>query len=409
MTASAPRRLLSAAGRGIARPFPRVHRDYWHAARWRATRAGARALEPEARRLRDAGSIRGRTPHLIVVPDRGPESINWHVAGGNLLFETYQSAIEVLGAQNVTLFARQESESPIDWHRRLLATIRTTGATHVFAQIEGDPSDAEEWTWDVVCSVLASSWDGVLIGFMYDSAYAWLQTRARRIGRLMPNLLIADLCVPMDDFVRPGRTEAGPLTMPYSQASVSAVDDYVAGLPKEFDVTFIGALYDYRVELLDRLRADGFIVAVNPHRSDVTANYTESRTNRPSYLDYMAGLARSELTLNFSLASGGPYEQYKIRVHEAALVGCICLTDDKDRTRHFFAANEYAYFSDIDTLAHAVAARLADREALHRDQDAARVRAHELSRTDFWGRIDVGLERRGLPRLTGLNPPAEPG
>ena len=198
------------------------------------------------------------------------------------------------------------------------------------------------------------------------------------------------------------------MTMPLSQESIAAIDAYVAGQPKQYDVSFIGALYDYRVEMLDRLRASGLTVAVNPHRADDPATYEASRTNQPTYLDYMAGLARSELTINFSLANGGPHEQYKIRVHEAALVGCIPLTDDGDRTRHFYAPNEYQFFGSIADLSDVITARLADRDQLRADQAAARERAHELSRSDFWGRIDVGLQRRGLPVLTGLRPPASP-
>ncbi len=256
--------------------------------------------------------------------------------------------------------------------------------------------------------VLSRHWPGATIGMMYDSAYEWLRIRAHRMGRLTGNLLIAELCEPMSGFVRPGQYEVGPMTMPLSQASVAAIDEYVRDLPKSYDVSFIGALYDYRVDLLDRIRAHGLTVAENPHRTDAVHTYDESRTNQPTYLDYMAGLARSELTINFSLANGGPHEQYKIRVHEASLVGCICLTDDGDRSRHFFAPNEYQFFPSVEALPDLIADRLADRDALARDQAAASVRAHELSRTDYWGRIDVGLERRGLPRLTGINPPAEP-
>lgn len=198
------------------------------------------------------------------------------------------------------------------------------------------------------------------------------------------------------------------MTMPLSQASVAAIDAYVAGQPKEYDVSFIGALYDYRVELLDRIRATGLSVAVNPHRTDTATDYVQSRTNQPTYLDYMAGLARSETTINFSLANGGPHEQYKIRVHEAALVGCICLTDDTDRSRHFYSPNEYQFFPSIEALPGVIERRLADREALAADQGAAAARAHLLSRTDFWGRIDDGLRRRGLPVVTGLSAPVEP-
>lgn len=90
------------------------------------------------------------------------------------------------------------------------------------------------------------------------------------------------------------------------------------------------------------------------------------------------------------------------------MVGCLCLTDDVDRTRHFFAPNEYGYFPTLDSIPGIVTERLSDLPRLRADQSAARARAHELARTDFWGRIDEGLRLRGLPLLTGLVPPPEP-
>jgi hypothetical protein len=164
-------------------------------------------------------------------------------------------------------------------------------------------------------------------------------------------------------------------------------------------VSFIGALYDYRVDLINALRADGFDVVVNPHRPDTTTDYLESRTNQPTYLDYMAGLAQSELTINFSLASGGPHEQYKIRVQEASLVGTLCLTDDKERTRLFFEPDEYRFFESIASLEEVVASTLGDSEKLSLNQEAAKSRAHMLAERDFWGKINETLILRGLRSL----------
>lgn len=408
MTRNPGRRAFEATGRALRKPFPSLDFRYWQVGRWRHTRGAAKALGDYVDVLRAMGPAAAREPHLVVVPDYGPRKPNWHVGGGNIFFEVWRSAREVLGEERVTLFAPEDGEREDSWHRRLLQTVVDSGATHVIIQPEHDPYAREDWSWDVVAAVLAQGWDGVLIGFMYDSAYAWLQVRARRLAKLLPNYLIADLCVPPVEYMGSRGPHVGPMTMPYSQASIAAVDDYVAGMPKEYDVTFIGALYDYRVELLDTLRSSGFDVKVNPHREDRTTNYLESRANQPSYLDYMAGLARSELTINFSLASGGPYEQYKIRVHEAALVGCLCLTDDRDRSRHFFDANEFAFFDGPGDLPRVVAERLSDRDRLHADQASARERARELSRTDYWGRIETGLRRRGLPSLTGIEQPNSP-
>jgi hypothetical protein len=400
--------LLGRVGQGVGRVYPHVDRDVWLLRRRLAVRAPMARLDAVARtlplgRTRPAGDV-----HLVVVVHDGPDVPNWKVAGGNHFYEVNQSAVEALGADRVTLFAVGRDEPTAAWQERLIRTVADVGATHLIAQIEVDPNQHGQWNWDVVLPVLSRHWSGASIGLMYDSAYEWLRIRAHRLGRQTRQLLIAELCEPMTGFVRAGQYEVGPMTMPLSQESIAAIDAYVAGQPKQYDVSFIGALYDYRVEMLDRLRASGLTVAVNPHRADDPATYEASRTNQPTYLDYMAGLARSELTINFSLANGGPHEQYKIRVHEAALVGCIPLTDDGDRTRHFYAPNEYQFFGSIADLSEVITARLADRDRLRADQAAARERAHELSRSDFWGRIDVGLQRRGLPVLTGLRPPASP-
>lgn len=391
-------------GAPIRRIRPEFDMDVWRFKRRLRVRSEGRALTDLDVRLRASA----QDTHLVVVPHFGPDAPTWHVAGQNHFFEVWRSAQEILGEDRVTLVGVDPSEPPAHWHRRLLETVADTKATHLIAQIETDPNRPDAWSWDVVTSSLAKNWRGAFIGVMWDSAFPWLRFKARHLGTLMPNLLIAELCEPMSGLVARGRYEVGPMTMPFSQASVAAIDTYVADAPKLYQLTFIGALYDYRVELIEHLRAAGVDVAVNPHRTDVTRDYMESRTNQPKYLDYMRGLAQSEMTLNFSLASGGPVEQYKIRVQEASMVGCLCLTDDVDRTRHFFAPNEYAYFPSLDSIPGIVTERLSDIPRLRADQAAARARAHELARTDFWGRIDEGLRLRGLPLLTGLVPPPEP-
>jgi hypothetical protein len=206
-------------------------------------------------------------------------------------------------------------------------------------------------------------------------------------------LLVAELCQPISGLTVKGRVEAGPMTMPLSRATTSAILDRVTGAEKIYDLTFIGALYDYRVQLIDQLRADGVNVAVNPHRPDVTTDYHESRSNQPSYLDYMYGLAQSQMTINFSQAAGGPGEQYKIRLQEAALAQCLCLTDDRNGTRHFFAPNQFGFSNPVE---------------LNQRQIAAQARALKLAETDFWGRIEEALSARGLQSLTGLTAPPEP-
>jgi spore maturation protein CgeB len=206
--------------------------------------------------------------------------------------------------------------------------------------------------------------------------------------------------MPMDGVMVKGRPEVGPVNMPVSNLSLAAVDEYTAGLEKAYDVSFIGTLYPYRVEMIEALEAKGVRVAVNPHRTDVTHDFAESRANQPTYLDYMAGLFQSEMTINFSQSSAGNFQQLKTRILEAAAVGCLVLTDDVDRADRFWIpGEEYGYFAtprDVPTL---VESFLRDPDRLARAQAAGRARARSLNVVSFWGGIEDGLRRRRLPAI----------
>jgi Glycosyl transferases group 1 len=388
--------------------FPDLHYRVWNRQRDKVIQAQVAALEYLGPLLKQSSQNQTRELHVVVVPHYGPDAPTWHVAGQNHFFEIYQSLIEILGPDRVTLFETHSSDPDFQYHADLLNVIAQTKATHVVGQIESDPNKGDQWSWDVPMTMLAQHWEGVFIGVMWDWAYPWLSVRAKRLSRINPKLLVAELCQPITGLTVEDRVEAGPMTMPLSRATTDAILERVAGAEKLYDLTFIGALYDYRVQLIEQLRADGVNVAVNPHRPDITTDYMQSRVNQPSYLDYMYGLAQSQMTINFSAAAGGPGEQYKIRIQEAALAQCLCLTDDRDGTRHFFAPDQYGYFAEVTNLEQVVKSALADPVELRRRQIAAQNRALELAHTDFWGRIEAGLQARGLRPLTGVVAPAEP-
>lgn len=392
----------------LHRLFPGLHYRVWNRQRDQVVKSQLPSLAHFTRPLAAASHDPERDLHVIVIPHYGPDAPTWHVAGQNHFFEIYQSLQEILGPERVTLLATDKSDPDFDYHERLLQLIVDTKATHVIGQIETDPNKSEPWSWDVPMTILAENWDGVFIGVMWDWAYPWLSVRAKRLARINSKLLVAELCQTISGLTVKGRIEAGPMTMPLSRATTAAILDRIAGAEKVYDLTFIGALYDYRVQLIDQLRADGVNVAVNPHRPDVTADYHESRANQPSYLDYIYGLAQSQITINFSQAAGGPGEQYKIRIQEAALAQCLCLTDDRDGTRHFFAQDQFGFFDEVANLEQVVKVALANPEELKQRQVAAQARAIELAGTDFWGRIEAALTARGLQSLTGLAAPPAP-
>ena len=116
--------------------------------------------------------------------------------------------------------------------------------------------------------------------------------------------------------------------MPVCATSLELVRDRCSSIQKMWDVSFIGVLYPYRVDALEELRRRGVKVAVNPHRNDNATDYRSTKVDQPAWLDYMAALAASRLTINFSQSNAGPVQQLKTRVIEGMLAGTVVVTDD---------------------------------------------------------------------------------
>jgi len=380
------------------RVWPGLDERIWNRARDREFPVGHLPALPPA-------AFGARPNHIVIVPMDGPDNASWKAGGGNFFYEIGQAAREYAGADRVSVFAVDRDEPADQWHERLIAYLVDSGATHVIAQVESDPNNPGSWTWDVLWNRLIPAWDGVFLGVMFDSAYRWLTVHTRRMARMSDRFLLVDICMPMDGVLVRGRSEVGPVNMPVSNESLAVIDQHTAGMQKAYDVSFIGSLYPYRVEMIDALKARGLTVAVNPHRTDVTHDFADSRANQPTYLDYMAGLFQSQMTINLSRSSAGDFQQLKTRVLEASAVGCLVLTDDVDRTDRFWVpGEEFGFFATPRDLPAVVEGYLGDPARLAQAQEAARRRARELNVTSFWGGIETGLRRRGLPGL--LDAPA---
>lgn len=345
--------------------------------------------------------FRERAPHLVVVPIEGPQFPDWRPGTRNFYYEAYQSAVESLGIGAVSVLDVSPGEAAESWGAQLRDLLGDTQATHVITHIEHDPGSPDAWNWDIAWNRIARTWDGVLLGVMFDSAFELVSMKARRLGRMSPNFVGVDICMPMDGTLIRGRREVGPVTMPVSRQSLTLVQERIAGITPDHDVSFIGALYPYRVQLIARLRSAGIDVAVNPHRPDTTHDFVTSRTNQPEWLDYMAGLAASRMSVNFSRSSAGGYEQLKTRVIEATLAGTFLLTDDRDRTRRYFTEDvEFGFFPDVSALP-GVITRWVESPTRVEGARSAQAKAEQIALTDFWSRIDEGLRVRGLP-VTGI-------
>jgi hypothetical protein len=210
--------------------------------------------------------------------------------------------------------------------------------------------------------------------------------------------------MPANGVLIKNRPEVGPVTMPMSDESLQLVRQRLADVVPLHDISFIGALYPYRVEMIEKLRAAGLDVAVNPHRPDQTVDFVSSRSDQPGWLQYMAGLAESKMTINFSRSSAGSWEQLKTRVIEATLAGTFLLTDDRERTRLYFEPEiEYDFFEDADHLVEVAQRWLSEDERRSAGARSAQMKANKIIATDFWNRIDAGLNRRSLPLIGALS------
>jgi hypothetical protein len=386
-------------GRLAARVNPNVDEYLWNRSRNRemaqlveATLTAGPLPSPRLRADREA--------HVVVIPMDGPERDTYRPAGGNFFFEIAQAAREYAGDAKVSVFCVEPGEPSSSWHRRLALYLGEVGATHLIAQVEKDPAGNPEWTWDALWAALLPVWDGVFLGTMFDSSYRWLTIPVRRMARMSDRFMLVDICMPMDGQLVKGRPEVGPVNMPMSTQALGIIDETAAGRPKIHDVTFIGALYPYRVALIESLEAAGLRVSVNPHRIDAPHDLEGSRANQPTYVDYMVALAQSHMTINFSQSSAGPYQQLKTRVLEASAMGCLVLTDDVDRTERFWVKGvEFDHFSAPEELPALVASWLGDPARLAAGQAAAKDRARSMNSSAFWGGIDAGLARRGLPAI----------
>jgi hypothetical protein len=392
-----------------SRVYPGLDEALWHRRRGKERRGeldsppylDLRRRRPAARRAYGPAADLGRSSHLVVLPQHGPAFESFRPGTRNFYYEAAQNARENYGADRVSVFRVDPGEPLPVWQARLVDYLLDTGATHLLTHIEVDPGlEDGTWHWDTVWSQLITRWDGVLLGVMFDSAFRWVAAKSRLLAQMSPNFVVVDICMPMDGVMVRGRPEVGPVNMPVSRESLALVDARLKGLEPSHDVSFIGALYPYRVELIESLRALGVSVAVNPHRPDPTSDLAQSRANQPSWLDYMAGLRQSHMTINFSRSSAGEFEQLKTRVLEATLARTLLLTDDRERTRLFFQPEtEYAYFPDPAGLPAVVERFLADPAKLRAAQEAGEARARQLAHRDFLDGIDRGLRRRGLQAL----------
>jgi len=258
---------------------------------------------------------------LVVSPQSwGTDASSWGPAQGNYFFDIWKSAVERYGAQNVDVHQVKPGDS--EWQDSLLEAIDRIRPTHLLLQGEENPNGDPRGLTDFA-KRLRDTWEGQLILVMYDSVYWWHIFNAENIAKIYPNTSVHAI----DRFPKELRRvlhKSGPGVLPTSKATMQVLRDSPAWKMKALvplPLTFVGSMYPDRVSQLEKLRAFGIDIVVNPHRI--------GREVRPSYAEYAAAIKNSWATLNFSRNHGMPSKHVKTRVLEAPLFGTVLFSDEK--------------------------------------------------------------------------------
>lgn len=391
----------------INRRFPRLSWQVWSSRRT-LTQVSLEQVAPAARNLtsrvalsglrpmRGSGATSSTTPGslLLVVPSVDHEEIPWGPGQGNYSFELYETACAYLGADRVHTIRIATSEETENAHDRILTFTDEHRASHVLSRIDIEPNAGPHWSWDRFVKKVRARTNLIYLPLTYDSAYPYVSMHLDRITRLYSLAVPIVLDRPIQGVIRPRRPAAGPLFLPLSDASMTAINQALVGIEPTLDVTFIGNVggYPYRAQLLEELDRSGIRVDVNPHG--------RSEGQLSSFVNYAAALRRSRITLNFTRCNGVPVTQLKTRMLEAPLFGAVVAADSSLYARDFFSlGEEFIAYVSPDDLKRQIEPLLSDHGRLHEMQRKAKSRADKLRLRNFWESADQAMVERGLQPL----------
>lgn len=328
---------------------------------------------------------------LVVVSSELAETSRWDFAQGTYMFEILESAKEYLNSQ-VELFVFRKEKSMITEFNRLERKLVEDRFTHLLASLESDPG-SPSWNWDYFAHRAGRSWNGMVIGLSTDSVYRLHQLRFNRFVGKFRNTCVVGIDAVMDEKYLNANNHYGPTLLPISKKSIDIIDQKLKGYSLEGDpsaVAFVGAMYPYRLKLIEKLRKINLDVVVNPH----TAGSSESTKNNASYVNYVRALRKGKLALNLSRANGINVNQLKSRVLESPVFGVPVLSDDRELASRFFDCDsEFVFFQanrrSIETISKVVNC---DDELINISK-AAQKKARAIAQSCFWETVRIACSR----------------
>lgn len=261
---------------------------------------------------------------------------------GDFFTEIFLSSCDRYGAENTRKLKNVSGEN---WIEATKSEILTFDPNYLIMDVEHDPVQSEWWSLDVFLTELrASGWEGKIVVIAFDSVWDSTRFHIDRITDHISNVIVVTIDRPHlrrnNDCVR----YLGPVVLPMSLGTIRILRNLRHDpLQRNLNTTFVGSLYGYRRVFLESLNSQpDTTLVVNPQGKGV------------DYYNYLLELGKARSTINFSRSSGKNLRQFKCRIIESALLGCVVITDGENLISHHFPRIISLSFRNVKSLNRAI-------------------------------------------------------
>jgi len=296
---------------------------------------------------------------------------------GNFFTEIYLSSRDRYGPLNSQKLAGLKAPN---WIQQASDEILAFNPTHLILFVEQDPIDTKWWSLDIFLTQLRNfSWEGKIVLVAYDSVWDSTKLHIDRVTKFLNNVTVVTIDRPYLRKNRKGGVSyVGPVILPFSLGTLNALKSMRSLVKSQnLEITFFGRLYGYRKQFLSKLSFEANKkILVNPQGSGV------------GYRPYLESLGKATSTVDFSRASGKNLKQFKCRVTESALLGCVVITDGADLINRFFPSLIVLGFNNPQNLMQEIFNdETRSRISLEVNTPAYLLQVESMAHNSFWDQV----------------------
>ncbi len=257
---------------------------------------------------------------------------------GDIFTEIYLSSRDRFGPLNAKKISSLLSPN---WIQQASDEVLDFDPSHLIIHVEQDPIESKWWSLDIFLTQLRNfGWMGNIVLVSYDSVWDSTKLHIDRITNYVQNVTIVSIDRPYLRKSKKGVCFIGPVILPLSRGTLNALQAMrITNKSQSLDITFFGRKYGYREDFLGKLSFEALAqIEVNPQGSGAP------------YRHYLEVLGNATSTIDFSRASGQNLKQFKCRIIEASLLGCIVITDGVSLVNRVNSAFKVIGFKQPRTL-----------------------------------------------------------